>query len=250
MQLISKLRDAIPITRVIADGHAAGLKIAVARADPDFARGSYERPLQNVVAAELCPGDVFYDIGANIGFFSLIAARRVGAHGHVYAFEPVPGNAAAIARHAYLNGFATIEVFPHAVGAQTERAELRLAHHIGGAVLAAVGEPPDLRGRMAVDVVALDDIIARKKLRPPTLVKIDVEGAELNVLSGMRHTLGAAKPKVVYEIDDASPGGLERKATKLAGFLRGLGYVLTPLPAAYPDVAWQVAHVLARPGAG
>lgn len=249
MRLISKLRDAIPVARVIAEGHAAGLKIAARRADPNFARGTYEQPLQDVVAAELGPGDVFYDIGANIGFFSLIAARRVGAQGHVYAFEPVPSNAAVIARHAELNGFATIEVFNKAVGAQTGRAELRLAHHIGGAVLASAGEPPDPRGRIAVDIVALDDFIKQRNLQPPKLVKIDVEGAELDVLRGMRQTLNADRPKVVYEIDDVSREGLERKAVKIAAFLAAVGYVLTPLPAAYPNDDWQVAHVLARPGA-
>lgn len=249
MHLISKLREAFSDTRVIAAGHAAGLKFSARRADPNFARGSYERPLQDAIAANLAAGDVFYDIGANIGFFSLLAARRVTAQGSVYAFEPVPNNAAMIVRNAALNGFASIEVFNEAVGARTGRAELNLAHHIGGAVLASAGTPPDMRGRMQVDVVALDDVIARRKLRPPALVKIDVEGAELDVLSGMRQTLSAHRPKVVYEIDDVSRAGVARKAADISAFLAGWGYVLTALPAAYANDTWQVAHVLARPGA-
>lgn len=249
MHIIDRLRNAISDTRVVGSGYAAGLKIAAMRADPNFARGTYERPLQDVIASNLPLGGVFYDIGANIGFFSLIAARHVGSDGQVYAFEPVPQNAAVIERNAALNGFASIEVFKAAVGAVTGRAELNLAHHIGGAVLASAGAPPDMRGHMQVEVVALDDVIVRKKLRAPSLVKIDVEGAELSVVQGMRRTLRTHRPKVVYEVDDISWAGVERKTKEIADFLTEFGYVLTPLPASYPNDGWHVAHVLAQPDA-
>lgn len=247
MELMAKLRDIFSETCVVARGQGAGLKLVARGADPNFARGSYEQPMQEAVASELSAGDVLFDVGANIGFFSLIAARRVGAEGRVYAFEPVPRNAAAIRRSAQLNGLAMIKVFPEAVGAATGRAELLLAHHIGGAALASVGAPPDTRGRMQVDVVTLDDAVARRGLRPPSLVKIDVEGAEIDVLHGMTEIMRRYRPKIIYEVDDATREGLARKARTIATFMTKAGYTLAPLPACYPDGEWCVEHVFARP---
>ena len=95
MELMAKLRGIFSEASVVAEGRGAGLKLVARGADPNFARGIYEQPMQEAVISNLSAGDVFFDVGANIGFFSLIAARRVGPEGHVYAFEPVPRNAAA-----------------------------------------------------------------------------------------------------------------------------------------------------------
>lgn len=247
MQLIDAVRDVFTDVRTIASGQGAGLRISARRADPNFARGTYEPALQDAIAANLAPGDVFYDIGANIGFFSLIAARRVGPGGHVYAFEPVPANVTSILRSVDLNRFAQIDVFGEAVGDATRPGQLLLAHHIGGATLDCVGAPPDLRGRIAIDVVAIDDIAGPRKLRPPQLVKVDVEGAEFEVLSGMTKTLRTHRPKVIYEVDDATRAGLERKADVIFTFLTGLDYTMTELPDAYPNADWHVVHFLAQP---
>lgn len=233
--------------RVIAKGEAAGLQLVARSADPNFVRGTYEPPIQQAIGANLAPGDVFFDIGANIGFFCLIAARRVGARGQVYAFEPVPRNAAVVAENARLGGFNTIRVFTEAAGATTGRGQLLLAHHIGGAALASAGAPPDMSGRLEVSIVAIDDAIAQRGLRPPSLVKIDVEGAEIDVLRGMTETLRRHRPKVIYEVDDATRGGLDRKARNIAELLTAAGYALKPLPASYDNRDWQVEHVFAQP---
>jgi FkbM family methyltransferase len=246
MQILTRLRDALGHPRVVATGEAAGLHLVAHRADPDFARGTYERPLQSFIAGHLTESDVFYDIGANIGFFSLIAARRVGPNGRVYAFEPVPENAAAISRSARLNGFEAVDVFNVAVGSANGRTELMLARHIGGATLASVGPPPDLRGTIDVEIVTVDRLIAQRGLRPPTLVKVDVEGAELDALKGMAETLRTHRPTVLYEVDDASRSGLLRKAASLAAFWDAAGYALTALPSAYQGIDWHVAHMVAR----
>jgi FkbM family methyltransferase len=249
MQLLTRLRDALGQPRIVAAGEAAGLRLVANHADPNFARGTYERPLQSFIAEHLAEGDVFYDIGANIGFFSLIAARRVGPAGRVYAFEPVPENAAAISRSARLNGFDAVDVFNVAVGSNNGRTELMLARHIGGATLASVGPPPDLRGTIEVEIVTIDTLIAQRGLRPPTLVKVDVEGAELEALTGMVATVRTHRPTVLYEVDDANCAGLQRKAAGLAAFWDAAGYSVTSLPAAYQGIDWQVAHMVARPKA-
>lgn len=247
MRLAERLRNRLSRTRVVAEGRGAGLKLSARRADWNFARGTYEIPVQEALVSNLRQGDVFYDIGANIGFFSNLAARQVGKSGRVYAFEPVPSNATAIARSARLNDMNTIEVIAEAVGATTGRAELVLARHIGGAALASADEPPDPAGRLEVTVTTLDDAIMQRSMRPPSLVKIDVEGAEIDVLRGMMETLRTHRPTVIYEVDSESRESLARKATPLAELLSAAGYEITPLANSYPDIAWQVEHAIARP---
>jgi FkbM family methyltransferase len=249
MKLLRKLRHALRRTVVVTEGQAAGLKLSVRRADPAFARGTYEAPMQEAIGLNLRPGDVFYDVGANIGFFSLIAARCVGPAGRAYAFEPVPENARAIRRSARLNGMDIVEVFVEAVGATTGRSKLMLADHIGGAMLASAGMPPDVRAELHVRVTTLDEAIASRELRPPSLVKIDVEGAEMDVLTGMSETLRVHRPKVIYEVDGATAEEVNHKASEIAARIRAAGYVPTTLPPSYPNEAWQVGHVLARPAA-
>ena len=143
MTLVSRILGALLNVQAIAAGEAAGLKLGAYGADSEFRLGTYERPVQVAIAASLSAGDVFYDVGANVGFFSLIAARKVGPQGCVYAFEPVPSNVSVITCCAQLNNFDKITVFQEAVGVATGRAELLLAHHIGGATLASAGAPPD-----------------------------------------------------------------------------------------------------------
>lgn len=233
---------------VIEAGEGRGLKIANRRqADRAMRLGTYEAAIQRCIADNLGPADVFVDIGANVGFFSLIAARRVGPDGRVYAFEPVAENAASIVRSSRLNGMSNVDVYAEAVGARTYRTELILAQHIGGAMLASAGTPPDFAGSVQVDVVSLDDVIGTRKLRRPTLVKIDVEGAEMDVLQGMRRTLCSARPTLIYEVDDETRNGLEEKCGEIASFLDSAGYKIWPLPTSYANASWHVEHMLARP---
>ncbi len=239
--LFSEARD-------IRGGPGAGLKIIPLQGDREITLGTYEVPVQQALTGNLAPDDVVYDIGANIGYFTMLAARRVGRGGQVYAFEPVARNAAAIGRSARLNGFDGVTVFEKAVGATAGMAELNIARHIGGAMLASIGAPPDRRGSVEVEVVVIDDFIHDRRLRPPTLVKIDVEGAELDVLRGMVRTLRVHGPVLIVELDDATAPGLEAKTAALADLLRGLDYALAPLAPSYPAAGWSVAHFVARPG--
>lgn len=242
-----KLAALFSDVRRVAGGPGEGLKIVPLEGDREIARGTYEAPVQAAVLANIEPGGVVYDIGANVGFFSLLAARQVGLEGSVYAFEPVPRNAAAIERSARLNGFSNLEVFALAAGAAGGIEDLNLARHIGGAVLAAIGAPPDRNGSVPVEVVAIDEFIPARSLRPPSLVKIDVEGAELAVLRGMSATLRAHQPILICELDDAAEAGLAAKLADLAALLGNAGYALERLDPSYRDIPWQVAHLVARP---
>ena len=243
----SRVRRRFFTTHVIGSGHNAGKRIAVRRPNPAFIDGSYEATIQNVIADNLYEGAVFYDVGANIGFFSLLASPVVGPSGAVYAFEPVPSNAAAIRQTKRLNQLTNIQVFEEAVAQLPGRADLMLTHHIGGASLASSSPPRYVTKVIDVAVTTIDSVISERRLRPPTMVKIDVEGAELDVLHGMSETLTVYRPTILYEIDDATQDGLAHKLGEAAQFLKAAGYRLIDLPPAYPDIPWKVAHVLALP---
>jgi FkbM family methyltransferase len=194
-------------------------------------------------------GDVVYDVGANIGWYSLLAARGVGANGEVVAFEPSIVNAACVQENAATNGMGNVTVIPAAVTdrdgwavfldrgslegrlekndtqAQAERRAKRDQSHKGASV---------------VPVLTLDSWIAETSTRPPSIVKIDVEGAELGVLQGMLETLRSAKPVLIVE--------LHGTRDEVADFLDGVGYEHSPIEVDAPtrQAPWWV-HLLARP---
>ena len=231
----------------IEGGEAAGLKLGFPQ-NLEFVRGSSEIPVQRCIVAYLAPGGVFYDVGANIGFFSLLAAKRVQRHGAVYAFEPLTENAAAIQRNARMNGLTNLSVSEVAVDENSGTGALFLTDWDGGCSLStAVVAPSVSVGQRAVRVIALDDLIESAALRPPTLVKIDVEGAELGVLRGMIRTIAAFKPALVYEVDDGDRAAFDRRWNALDQFVSGLGYKVTHLDDSYPHLNWNVGHSLAVP---
>lgn len=236
----------------IRSGEGAGLKFNTRNASANYIEGTNEIPVQKAMARYLNSGDVFYDIGANVGFFSLIAARMVGSSGKVYAFEPVPTNAAVVRRNARLNNLQNITVYEKAVSSSPGKGELLLAEHPGGAMLATAGATMNSasRGAITVDLVSIDEMIAQKALTPPSLVKVDVEGVELDVLRGMSESIKQFKPIVIYETDDKYQEAFMRKNKEVDEFLEALGYEITTLEAAYAGTKWNVRHAVATPTSG
>jgi FkbM family methyltransferase len=227
-------------------GVGAGLRFNAGVSNPAYALGTNERPVQQAFARLLKPGDVFYDIGANVGFFTVIGARLVGPGGRVYAFEPVPENAALVRHNAEMNGFMHVTVIEKAVSRQTGEGELFLARYSGGSALSSVDTPPpDLKEVISIEMVSIDDVIEQQAIEPPAVVKIDVEGAEVEVLEGMARTLRDFEPVVVYEIDDEDEGAFNRKRVECAAFLRARGYKITRLDESYADTDWKVGHFVA-----
>lgn len=167
----------------IIQGELRGYKWIVGSSIHGCWLGTYELEKQRAIALALKPGLVFYDIGANVGFYTLLAAVRVGRNGYVHAFEPVPRNINYIQRHITLNKLSNVTL--HQLAVTDENREMRFA--LGPN--AAEGHL-DIHGDLNVQAVALDKYIADNRLPYPNLLKIDVEGAEYQVLRGARQTLG------------------------------------------------------------
>jgi FkbM family methyltransferase len=165
-----------------------------------LASGNLEGSVQEALVRHLGPGDVVYDVGANLGFFSLVAARLVGPDGRVVAFEPAPENAEAIRRNARLNLIDNIVVIPRAVSSRAGTARLQIVDDQSWSRLEEFGEHPDTERVLEVETVTIDELVGSGELPPPALVKIDVEGAEVAVLEGMRATIAEHRPAIVCEL--------------------------------------------------
>lgn len=161
------------------------------------------------------PGSVVFDIGANIGFFSLLASRLVGTHGAVYAFEPHPRNAAILRRHVTLNHASNVTVIEAAVSDRSGQVRL-----MGDGSTARV----DSQG-VSVAALALDDLHDDGNIRTPVVIKMDVEGAELAALKGMRELLQATLPDLLIEFHGAFADGQDLD-TLSCQLLKELGYTL------------------------
>lgn len=152
--------------------------------------GIYELEVQRALLLHLRPGDVCFDVGAHRGYLTLLAARRVGPGGYVFAFDPVPDNAARVRQALITNGVVNALVEPAAVSDAVGYAELYFQS--GGANTIASLIPGGGPDRLRVPVTTLDAFAAEH--RPPDLVKVDVEGAEERVLAGAGRLLAGEQP--------------------------------------------------------
>jgi FkbM family methyltransferase len=154
--------------------------------------GSYEIGKRRVFEQAIFPGAVVYDIGANVGFYTLLAAVTAGETGKVIAFEPSPRNVAYIQRHVQLNHLKNVRVFEAAVSDS-----MREAFFDFGASI-ATGHLAD-SGALKVRVVSLDALLAGGEIPPPDFIKVDVEGAEYEVLRGAKHLLERHRPTLFLD---------------------------------------------------
>jgi len=186
------------------------------RTGDSYLRGDIETTVQDILTKRLGPGMVIYDLGANIGFFSLVAARIVGEGGHVFSFEPDAEVAARLRRNIARNNLSNVTVVEAGLWSSSGKmnfvaADSRSPDRGTGQF---VGEE-NPRGK-PTPCVALDDFVAGA--RPPDAIKCDVEGAEIEALRGAETVLRASQPWVLCETHSEAN---ERDARE---FLRNLGY--------------------------
>lgn len=220
-------------------GPGEGLRLQLdPRYEGEFWLGTHERVVQEHLAALLEPGWVVYDVGAHIGFFSLIAARLVGPEGAVFAFEPDPENLRQLRVHVEENGARNVRLVPSPVWSARDVVSfvvdtshpIRSYGRVGGRGGAET---------LSLRATTLDDF-SRSEGRLPDLIKIDVEGGEVEVLQGAVRLLEAARPVVFCEVHLEGGARPDRLAT-ITQLLRANGYGVEQLtPGLDPT------HVVAR----
>lgn len=190
-----------------------------------LAYGAYEPGIASILATILRPGDVFFDVGANIGHHSLVAASR-GAR--VHAFEPVPRLAERLRENFRFNQIEDRLVLNvAAVGAEPGAAVLYEADRADdGSHSIIPGVPAAAHRPHQVKVVTLDGYAASNNCRP-ALIKVDVEGYEARVLDGATRLLaGNPRPFVVLETADRLADQIGESAKSVLRRLEAMGYRL------------------------
>ncbi|HWD78266.1 MAG TPA: FkbM family methyltransferase [Kribbella sp.] len=185
--------------------------------------GRYEPAVRRFLRRELRRGDVVLDVGANIGLHALTAAKRLRelGGGRVIAFEPAADSVAKLRAGAARNGV-QLEVVPMALGERQEHAALRADSRYDEADAGVRSLYGDGRTVQEVSVVRLDDWAREHRLDRLDLVKIDIEGAELEALAGAARTVKRLQPRAVL-VEDKRP---ETRA-RLYAVLNELGYLPT-----------------------
>jgi FkbM family methyltransferase len=135
-------------------------------------------------------GDIFFDIGAHIGYYSAIAAMINGGTGEIFAFEPRAMNARFFRKHMKMNDFKNVTLFEAAVGDSEGDVKFDTGH---GSATGHVSP----RGRMKVKQVSIDKMLNEGSLPVPDFIKIDVEGGEMEVLKGLAGIISNHHPKIL-----------------------------------------------------
>lgn len=226
----------------ILHGAGQGLRFNVAGSHSAFILGNHEPEVQELLENLLRPGMTYFDVGANVGFFAVIAARLTGASGRVVCFEPLPANASQIEYNARLNGFENVIIRCEALGDSNRNDVFNTSNEPTWGMLSTVGKlPVQASGQIQVRVRTLDSLCISGGLLPlPDVVQVDIEGAEAEFLEGARETLQASRPVLIMEIH-----GTNKPVTAA---LDRLGYVYAVLGSSISvqDVPYD-ANIVAIP---
>lgn len=181
-----------------------GIKYAVSPRSLDvyaalYHDGKWDKHVFATCKEVLSEGDVFYDLGANIGVMSLMLAKAYEDKITIYSFEPQPDLSRAIAVSAKINNFQNIHVYEAMLGEQNEETDLFLSEHsVHASSVARADATQSIKRKM----YTIDALVDSQVIRPPDVIKIDVEGGELATFKGAKHTLSRHKPKIIFENDN------------------------------------------------
>lgn len=203
----------------------------------------YERPLVDWIKQTLTETDVFWDVGANIGAVTLVAAKRCR---QVVAFEPDPRSLERLARNLQINRLHNVELVPAALDETSGETVLHQSPEANTGMSSIAPGPSPSIGIVSVRTVRGDDFVAARPSLAPTVMKIDVEGAEHRVLGGVAQLLQRGQLRaVIFEDRTAQNGGPSN--VKVLARLAAAGYQVRPLGASAENAGDGMFNYLATP---
>jgi FkbM family methyltransferase len=194
--------------------------------------GIWEPHITALFYSLLKPGDVMVDVGANIGYFSMLASRIVGPVGNVYAVEASPSTRQRLETNLRLNGVSNVTVLPCAAWNEAGRATFYTdPDNRGGSSLRELHA--DVQAD-EVELVRLDDILPPEDFDRIRLIKIDIEGAEYQALQGLERILKTNRQlTIISEVEGDKLAELHSSPAQLIGFLEGQGFHAYTVPNDY-----------------
>ena len=198
--------------------------------------GSYEAAKQRKAIELVRPGMVCWDVGANVGFYTLLFAELVGPQGKVFAFEPFPRNVDLLRRHVEINGYRNVRIFPCA-----------LADFDGEASFDPGPNPSMGRitsgGPVRVPCARADTLLATGEVEAPDVIRIDVEGAEAAVFRGARQIM-ERHPLILLATHGA------QVQLECLGLLAAPGYEMRGLDGSPGELTNEIVAAAVVPGTG
>ncbi len=192
---------------------------------------AYEPELTGFLREILVPGMVFVDVGANLGYYTLLGGKRVGPRGQVHAFEPAPAQFRHLAQNVRMNGLRNVVLNECAVADRVGEAELFLSHGWNQGTH-SLRMARDSGEACKVRCTSLDGYVTQAGIERIDVVKMDVEGGEMLVCLGARDTFTYVPPPVVvFEACEESALVFGHSTKDVKGILEGYGYTLFRLEA-------------------
>jgi len=205
-----------------------------------FERDSYEPVTTRFVMKHLKPGQTFIDIGANYGYFTMLAASLVSENGKVVAFEANPNLQTMARRSSERNGFQGRVISADVALSDSNQDKATFYVSTNPSQMGISTMHPwqghlnagnlSLQNTITIRTVCFDDWVKNAELKTIDMIKLDVEGSELQVLRGMKASLLRHKP--AYIISETSLDG------EVSRFLQSIGYHASPLELLVPKVKW------------
>ena len=241
LRLVTSLPADMTRTVTTRDGFRMRVRLGDWLGRHVYACGEYEPATARVFKSLLRPGATFLDVGANAGYFSLLASRCVGPTGRVWAFEPVPVTREELSKNVRLNGFQNVRIFEQAISNTPGTASFSVGptDHRG---TSSLRELTDGSATLTVETARLDDLLQHEpdasakesgavaceagseERQKVDLIKIDIEGAEYLALQGMTECLKRDRPDLVIEVTDQFLRVMGHSAEELCWMLADLGY--------------------------
>lgn len=189
----------------------------------------FDFEIRRLIEKYLKPGDVFFDIGANVGYFTAVGANAVGLSGKVYSFEPIPEYYCNLEKIAEFNPDYSIITNDFALGEHSCQSTIvKHPQNVGGSSLLNnyVAEE-GANATYDIDIKRIDEYVANEKIDKISLIKIDTEGFELPVIKGAAEFLASHRknlPLIIAEISPEAFKLLGREIEELKDFMLSYGY--------------------------
>lgn len=177
--------------------------------------GIYEPWTVKYFQERIKAGDIVLDIGAHIGYYTLMAAKRVGNRGKVYAFEPNEDNFALLTKNIKINGYKNVVLINKAIAESTKKAKLFLSRTSTG-MHSLIDIDNDSKNTVIIDAVSIDDFFG-KNLPRISVIKMDIEGGEYRAVEGMDRLLRRNKRVILFT--EFSPFAIKKSKKSPHGFL-------------------------------